>query len=113
MSAFATILRIYGDHPKPEPLMRKSSLCILLSAAFGLILSMPAGAVDRDHQKSIEARALCAKQGRDGDAETLRKCCKNTVPTQARQADWDRYTQVCVNAKPAKADAASSGDATS
>ena len=81
--------------------MRKSSLCILLSAAFGLILSMPAGAVDRDHQKSIEARALCAKQGRDGDAETLRKCCKNMVPTQARQADWDRYTEVCMKARPA------------
>ena len=85
-----------------------SMLCLAL-----LPLSSTATAVDRDHQKSIEARASCAKQGRDGDAESLRKCYKNTVPTQARQADWDRYTQVCVNAKPAKADAASSGDATS
>ena len=45
---------------------------------------------------------------RDGDADTLRKCCKNMVPTQARQADWDRYTEVCMKARvpanPPKAD---------
>ena len=81
--------------------MRFPSTLAVLSVALGLILAAPSGAVDRDHQKSIEARGYCAQQGRDGDAETLRKCCKNTVPTQARQADWDRYTEVCMKARPA------------
>lgn len=81
--------------------MRFPSTLAVLSVALGLILAAPSGAVDRDHQKSIEARGYCAQQGRDGDAETLRKCCKNMVPTQARQADWDKYTEVCMKAKPA------------
>ena len=73
--------------------------CAFLLAA---LAAVPAIGQDRDHQKSVEARGICAAQGRDGDAETLRKCCKNTVPTQGRQADWDRYTEVCMKAKPAR-----------
>ena len=90
--------------------MRNAIAATLFSVILGLGLGLaqPAAGVDRDHQKSIEARGHCAQQGRDGDADTLRKCCKNMVPTQARQADWDCYTEVCMKARvpanPPKAD---------
>ena len=83
----------------------RTSYVVVVVSLLAVASSLPAVAQDRDHQKSIEARQSCAQQGRDGDAETLRKCCKNTVPTQARQADWDRYTNVCMKAKPGRVNA--------
>lgn len=84
--------------------MRTPFSSLLLASSIGLAMAAPASAVDRDHEKSVEARGFCAAQGRDGDAETLRKCCKNMVPTQARQADWDRYTEVCMKARPPRSE---------
>ena len=93
--------------------MRSTIPALTATLLLGLAVPGAVPAQDRDHQKSIEARGYCAQQGRDGDAETLRKCCKNMVPTQARQADWDRYTEVCMKARvPAakRGDAATGGE---
>ena len=70
-----------------------------LSATLSCLLALPAAhAADRDHARSVEAGATCVAAGEARDAERLRRCCKSNVPTQARQADWDRYTQVCLDA---------------
>lgn len=69
-----------------------------LPALFALCLPLAALAVDRDHARSVEAGAQCVRAGQADSAERLHRCCKSTVPTQARQADWDRYTAVCEKA---------------
>ena len=69
-----------------------------LPALFALCLPLAALAADRDHARSVEAGAQCVRAGQADSQERLHRCCKSTVPTQARQADWDRYTAVCEKA---------------
>lgn len=71
----------------------------------GVLMFAGAGpaVADRDAERSVAARAVCERLGLAGDREKLRACCGNNVPTQARQADLDKYTAICMNApvKPA------------
>ena len=90
--------------------MRLPLLSLTLSALL-LPLALPAQAGDRDHQRSVEEGARCVAAGEARDAERLRRCCKSNVPTQARQADWDRYTEVCINAATRPGTKPASGEA--
>ena len=74
-----------------------------LTAAFVAVAGAAAAAgEDKDAVRSLEARKTCDKQGLAGDRKKLEACCRNNVPTQARQADWDRYTAICMKGEVAK-----------
>lgn len=74
----------------------------LAAALLAIAGTAAAAGEDKDAVRSLEARKTCDKLGHSGDRKKLEACCRNNVPTQARQADWDRYTAICMKGEVAK-----------